>query len=121
MGDQQKLSLNQLDRLIRSVSSSNELIDLLTLTACQTAVGDDRAALGLAGIAIQAGAKSAIASLWYINDATTRDFSQTFYQNLKVTDKAKALQAAQIKMIRSNTTESRPAYWAPYVLVGSWR
>jgi CHAT domain-containing protein len=121
MGDQQKLSLNQLDRLIRSVSTSNELIDLLTLTACQTAVGDDRAALGLAGIAIQAGAKSAIASLWYINDATTRDFSQTFYQNLKVTDKAKALQAAQIKMIRSNTTESRPAYWAPYVLVGSWR
>ncbi len=121
MGDQQKLSLNQLDRLIRSVSSSNELIDLLTLTACQTAVGDDRAALGLAGIAIQAGAKSAIASLWYINDSTTRDFSQTFYQNLKVTDKAKALQAAQIKMIRSNTTESRPAYWAPYVLVGSWR
>ncbi len=121
MGDQQKLSLNQLDQLIRSVSTSNELIDLLTLTACQTAVGDDRAALGLAGIAIQAGAKSAIASLWYINDATTRDFSQTFYQNLKVTDKAKALQAAQIKMIRSNTTESRPAYWAPYVLVGSWR
>jgi CHAT domain-containing protein len=121
LGDQQKLSLNQLDRLIRNVSNSNELIDLLTLTACKTAVGDDRAALGLAGIAIQAGAKSAIASLWSINDSTTLDFSQTFYQNLKVMDKAKALQAAQIKMLRSNTVASRPAYWAPYVLVGSWR
>jgi CHAT domain-containing protein len=121
LGNQQKLSLTQLDRLIRNVSNSNELIDLLTLTACKTAVGDDRAALGLAGIAIQAGAKSAIASLWSINDSTTLDFSQTFYQNLKVMDKAKALQAAQIKMLRSHTVAARPAYWAPYVLVGSWR
>ncbi|NJM47415.1 MAG: CHAT domain-containing protein [Alkalinema sp. RU_4_3] len=121
LGNQQKLSLTQLDTLIRKVSGSNELIDLLTLTACETAVGDDRAALGLAGIAIQAGAKSVIASLWSINDATTRDFSQSFYQNLKTTDKAKALQATQIKMIKTNSIASRPAYWAPYVLVGSWR
>jgi CHAT domain-containing protein len=121
LGDQQKLSLNQLDRLIRSVTNRNEPIDLLTLTACQTAVGDDRAALGLAGIAIQAGAKSVIASLWSINDATTRDFSQSFYQNLQTTHKAKALQTTQVQMIRSRTTASRPAYWAPYVLVGSWR
>jgi CHAT domain-containing protein len=121
LGNQQKLSLTQLDTLIRKVSGSNELIDLLTLTACETAVGDDRAALGLAGIAIQAGAKSVIASLWSINDATTRDFSQSFYQNLKITDKAKALQATQIKMIKTNSIAARPAYWAPYVLVGSWR
>jgi CHAT domain-containing protein len=121
LGNQQKLSLTQLDSLIRRVSGSSELIDLLTLTACETAVGDDRAALGLAGIAIQAGAKSVIASLWSINDATTRDFSQSFYQNLKTSNKAKALQATQIKMIRTNSIASRPAYWAPYVLVGSWR
>jgi CHAT domain-containing protein len=121
MGNQQKLSLNQLDQLVRSVSNSNDLIDLLTLTACQTAVGDDRAALGLAGIAIQAGAKSAIASLWSINDAATSDFSRTFYRSLKTTTKAKALQAAQVAMIRSPGVKSRPAYWAPYVLVGAWQ
>jgi CHAT domain-containing protein len=121
MGNQQKLSLNQLDQLVRSVSNSNDLIDLLTLTACQTAVGDDRAALGLAGIAIQAGAKSAIASLWSINDAATSDFSRTFYRSLTTTTKAKALQAAQVAMIRTPGVKSRPAYWAPYVLVGAWQ
>ncbi len=121
LGNQQKLSLTQLDVLIRKVSKSNELIDLLTLTACKTAIGDDRAALGLAGIAIQAGTKSVVASLWSINDTTTRDFTTTFYQSLKTTDKAKALQAAQIKMIKSNSPAAKPAYWAPYILVGSWR
>lgn len=121
-GDRQKLSLNQLDELLRTAPNRGELIDLLMLTACETAIGDDRAALGLAGIAIQAGAKSAIASLWSINDQVASEFSQGFYQNLSSTTKAKALQQTQIQMIRQpNSVVSRPAYWAAYVLVGSWQ
>jgi CHAT domain-containing protein len=121
-GDRQKLSLNQLDELLRTAPNRGELIDLLMLTACETAIGDDRAALGLAGIAIQAGAKSAIASLWSINDQVASEFSQGFYQNLATTTKAKALQQTQIQMIRQpNSVVSRPAYWAAYILVGSWQ
>ena len=69
-GDKQKLTFNNLDGILRSINP-NSPIELLSLTACQTAVGDDRAALGLAGVAAQAGAKSVLASLWSINDPTT--------------------------------------------------
>ena len=51
-GDRQKLTITDLDRLIRSTPEGAENIELLSLTACQTAVGDDRAALGLAGVAL---------------------------------------------------------------------
>jgi CHAT domain-containing protein len=116
-GDSQKLTIADLDALIRRVVKSNEPIDLLTLTACQTAVGDDRAALGLAGVAVQAGANSALASLWFINDATTAEFTKAFYSNLKTTGKATALQTAQNALIQQGR---HPGYWAPFVLVGSW-
>jgi CHAT domain-containing protein len=63
-----KLTMNQLDQLIGLYRFREQPIELLTLSACQTGVGDDRAALGLAGVAIKAGARSALATLWFIND-----------------------------------------------------
>ncbi|MBF2084180.1 CHAT domain-containing protein [Thermoleptolyngbya sp. C42_A2020_037] len=116
-----KLTLNQLDRLLRGVDP-NRPVQLLSLTACTTAVGDDRAALGLAGVAAQAGVRSVLASLWFVNDAATSDLIQGFYADLKNPDlsKAKALQQAQIQLIESGGKFARPAYWAPFILVGNW-
>jgi CHAT domain-containing protein/predicted negative regulator of RcsB-dependent stress response len=94
-------------------------LDLLVLSACQTAAGDDRAALGLAGVAIQAGVKSALASLWNISDPATAELMARFYESAKTESKAQSLQHAQIALLKS-TRFSHPAYWAPYLLIGSW-
>jgi CHAT domain-containing protein len=120
MGDNQKLTINELDSILRQ---TNDSIDLLVLTACQTASGDDRSALGLAGVAIQAGAKSSIASLWNVNDGATAELATQLYTNLKNTSlsKAKALQEAQKKLIEGGDDFSRPGYWAPFILVGNWQ
>ncbi|MGF1567054.1 MAG: CHAT domain-containing protein [Nodosilinea sp.] len=118
-GQGEKLTLAEMERLIRSTASNLESLDLLALTACQTAIGDERASLGLGGVAVRAGAKSALASLWSINDETTAQLSAQFYKGLVSgrLSKAKALQAAQISLIQEN---KHPAYWSPYILVGNW-
>jgi CHAT domain-containing protein len=119
-GDQRKLTITDLDTILRR--TTDETIELLTLTACQTARGDERSALGLAGVAVQAGAKSALASLWFIDDATTAKLITQFYVNLKdpSLSKARALQKAQISILAQGGREARPGYWAPFILVGNW-
>ncbi|MEL6778244.1 MAG: CHAT domain-containing protein [Cyanobacteria bacterium J06597_16] len=119
-GQSEKLTFGEMDRLIRSVSANDEPIELLALTACETAIGDDRAALGIGGVVIRAGAKSAIASLWAVNDAVTAQISGQFYENLVngQMGKAKALQAAQIEMIQAG---ARPSGWSPLIVVGNWQ
>ncbi|MUL34926.1 CHAT domain-containing protein [Gloeocapsopsis dulcis] len=121
-GNKEKLTINELDTLIRSTTNSTEPIELLTLTACQTAIGDDRAALGLAGVAVQAGAKSALASLWSIEDAATAQVAAQFYESLKDSrmNKAQALQKAQLSLIEQGDRYTHPAYWAPFILIGNW-
>jgi CHAT domain-containing protein len=116
-----KLTLSGLDRLLRQVESDRP-VELLVLTACTTAVGDNRAALGLAGVAAQAGVRSVLASLWFVNDQATADLAETFYANLKIpqSSKAAALQQAQIRLIETGEEFSHPAYWAPFVLIGGW-
>ena len=87
----------------------------------RSAAGDDRAALGLAGVAIQAGAKSALASLWSISDEATASLMVSFYKSRKAggETKAQSLRDAQLALLRS-PTYSHPSYWAPYLLVGNW-
>ena len=117
-----KLSLDELERMIRPSQMKDKPVELLTLSACQTAAGDDRAALGLAGIAVKAGARSAFASLWFVNDETTTMLVGDFYTNLHNIagiSKAKALQEAQIKLL-SNPRYGHPCYWAPYLIIGNW-
>lgn len=96
-------------------------IELLVLSACQTAEGDNRAALGLAGLAVRSGAKSTLATLWAVNDASTSTLISDFYQQLAQNkiSKSYALRKAQINMISSDDF-SHPYYWAPFVLVGNW-
>ena len=124
MGDKadQKFNLNELDRLIRRVSKNQEPLDLLVLTACETAIGDDRSALGLAGVAVQAGASTAIASLWAVNDEMTAQLSTSLYAELvnPKLNKAQALQGAQMKMIQRGGVAAHPYYWSAFVLVGNW-
>ncbi|NJL41356.1 MAG: CHAT domain-containing protein [Leptolyngbyaceae cyanobacterium SM1_4_3] len=116
----QKLTINILDDIIRQTSSRNP-IELLVLSACRTATGDDRAALGLAGIAAQAGARRVLASLWSINDQATTEIVSEFYQGLvnpNIT-KAQALQAAQKVLIESEQT-AHPFFWSAFILIGNW-
>ncbi len=117
-----RINVTELNTLLRSSEGNKaKAIELLVLSACQTAAGDNRAALGLAGVALRAGARSTLASLWYIDDGATVPLMAEFYKQLsdaKVT-KAEALRRAQISLLK-NPEYEHPIYWAPYVLVGNW-
>jgi len=117
-----KLTLNTLEGLLRPSQYRGQPVELLVLSACQTAAGDDRAALGLAGVAIKAGARSALASLWFVNDQSTSALISEVYQELRqspAVSKARALQAAQIKML-GDRRYRHPCYWSPFLIIGNW-
>lgn len=116
-----KLTMDLLEDSIGSRRQSGNPLELLVLSACETAVGDNRAALGLAGVALKAGARSALASLWQISDAATVEMIQTFYQqsNSEGQTKAGALRTAQQRLIDSERF-FHPSDWAPFLLIGNW-
>jgi CHAT domain-containing protein len=116
-----KLTMSKLDQLIGLFRFRQDPLELLTLSACQTAVGDDRAALGLAGVAIKAGARSALATLWFINDEASAELIAEFYRQLRdpSVSKAVALQRAQIKLLGDRVYD-HPAYWSPFLLLNNW-
>jgi len=116
-----KLTLVQLAETVGQLRFREQPLELLTLSACETAQGDDRAALGLAGVAIQAGARSALATLWRVNDAATALLMRTFYQHLSTsgTSRARALQQAQLKLLETPNYAS-PVFWAPFLLINNW-
>ncbi len=119
-----KLSLNDLEKLVSVGRFRKQPVELLVLSACQTALGDERAALGLGGVAIKAGARRAIATLWSVNDKSTSELLIQFYRNLRESGMsvAKALQAAQKKLIsqKDEPRYNHPFYWGPFLLIGSW-
>lgn len=127
-GDNNKITIKELETALRQLNGGANSIELLALTACQTAAGDERAALGLAGVAIQTGAKSALASLWSVPDESTVKLVAEFYNNLvkNGASKAEALRAAQLKLIKAkkfddiNDQYDNPAYWSPFILIGNW-
>jgi filamentous hemagglutinin family protein len=137
-----KLGLDQL----RQLGWSNPPVELLVLSACRMALGDENAELGFAGLAVQAGVKSAVASLWYISDQGTMALMTEFYQQLRTAPiKAEALRQAQIAMLKGqvrlengqlrwsggeeplppelaelgNRNLSHPYYWAAFTMIGS--
>ncbi len=117
-----RINVSELDHTLQTSTSLREqAIDLLVLSACETATGDKRAALGLAGTAINAGARSTLATLWSINDQATAELIGNFYQALTQTDttRAAALRQAQLQFLQ-NPQYRHPIYWAPYVLLGNW-
>jgi len=117
-----RMTIENLNQLLRSNSlSATQPVELLILSACQTAVGDKRAALGLAGMAVRAGARSTIASLWSVNDEATSQFMIALYQSLSSGDvtRAESLRFAQQSLIKDKE-HSHPYYWAPFILLGNW-
>ncbi|MBX9259246.1 CHAT domain-containing protein [Desmonostoc muscorum CCALA 125] len=116
------IKLNELKDLLRSREQTTpEPIELLVLSACETADGDKRAALGLAGMAIQAGARSTLASLWSLDDESSARLIGQFYKELatKQVTKAEALRQAQLSLLK-DPDYRHPIHWAAYVLLGNW-
>jgi CHAT domain-containing protein/predicted negative regulator of RcsB-dependent stress response len=115
------LQVRELSELLNNDSTP---LELLVLSACETATGDRRAALGLAGIALRAGAKSTLATLWQVDDESTAALMSEFYRELRANPslpKAEALRNAQLRLWENSSQEwNLPFFWSPYVLVGNW-
>ncbi|MEM7018939.1 MAG: CHAT domain-containing protein [Pseudomonadota bacterium] len=115
------LDMNELSQLLKTNQIQQERLELLTLSACETAVGSDRAALGLAGVAIKTGARSALASLWKVDDIATSKLMIAFYKNLKQPNisKAEAIRQAQLALLKQHQYR-HPYYWSAMILIGNW-
>lgn len=115
----ERINVKDVDQFLQERSQTP--IELLVLSACQTAFGDKRAALGLAGVAVRSGARSTLATLWSVQDQSTADLMTRFYLafNQPEINKAAALRQAQLSLLRSSQYQ-HPYYWAPFVLVGNW-
>ncbi len=85
--------------------------ELLVLSACRTAVGDPDAELGFAGVALQAGVKSAVASLWYVDDVGTLALMSEFYRQLPNNTKGEALRQAQLRLLRGDVKAEGDHLW----------
>ncbi|HEY9849963.1 MAG TPA: CHAT domain-containing protein [Leptolyngbyaceae cyanobacterium] len=139
-----KLTLDKM----RQLQWNNPPVELLVLSACRTAVGDEDAEMGFAGLAVNSGVKSALASLWSVSDIATLALMTEFYQQLRVAPiKAEGLRQTQIEMLRGNvrfedgklqgpmlgegvflppklaalgnTDFKHPFYWAAFTMIGS--
>jgi CHAT domain-containing protein len=123
-GDNNSIGIDEFRNLLNPKDRiRNRNIELLVLSACQTASGDERAALGIAGVVLHSGASSTIATLWNVSDAATAKLMEEFYKNLTNRDKkmtrAEALRSAQVSLIRDKKY-NHPLYWAPFILAGNW-
>jgi CHAT domain-containing protein len=144
-----RLRIPQLQKVSEDLgwNSDDSPIELLVLSACETALGDKEAELGFAGLAVQAGVKSALASLWYVSDLGTLALMGEFYDQLDTTlNKAEALRQTQLKMLNSTVkvdskqvklsngtalalpadfpdgtlTLDHPYFWSSFTLIGNW-
>ena len=116
-----RIDINELSRLLRGDSKQLHPIELLVLSACETATGDRLASLGLAGIAVRAGARSTVASLWAVSDEATVTLMTNFYRELtKDVSKAEALRQAQISTLKEDAFD-HPFFWSAFILVGNWQ
>ena len=118
-----KIDLQDFQNILSQARITGTLIELLVLSACQTASGDRHAALGLAGLAIRSGALSTVGTLWSVQDESTSKFMTSFYQRLSQNsdiNKADLLRKTQQEFIHSESYQ-HPYYWAPFILVGNWQ
>lgn len=110
------VGLRELESLL---SQSERPLDLLVLSACETAAGNRRSVLGLAGVALRSGVRSAVGSLWSVNDEAAAELFENFYLNWRGgMAKVEALRQAQLSLIR--VPGSQPHEWSSFVLFGSW-
>ena len=118
-----RMNIKELSEVLQSRQTSRtRAIELLVLSACDTAAGDEYAALGLAGLAVKSGARSTLATLWPVKDAAAASLMTRFYTHLRQpgTTKAEALRQAQIEIMKQTDFDD-PFFWSGFVLVGNWR
>ncbi len=119
----EQISLTQLGNILNGRPRQGlSPTELLVLSACETAVGDEAAILGLAGVAVRAGARSTLASLWSVNDQSTAVLMKAFYQQLSQAGmgKAEALRQTQLEMLK-DPVYRHPYYWSAFTLLGDWQ
>ena len=119
---QDSIKANELQSLVQTASREGQKpLELLVLSACETATGDNRAVLGLAGLTVRTGARTALSTLWRADDRATTLLMTEFYQQLQQpgTTKAEALRQAQLFIMKEEGYFA-PHYWGTYVLVGNW-
>jgi filamentous hemagglutinin family protein len=131
---------------LRQIGLHKPPVELLVLSACRTALGDEENELGFAGLAAQAGAKSVLGSLWYVSDEGTLGLMAEFYEQLKQTSlKAEALRRSQLALLKGqvriqggklitsrnsfplpkqiarwgDTQLKRPYYWSAFTIIGN--
>jgi CHAT domain-containing protein len=119
----QIITMQEFRQLLRQRSNRSN-IELLFLSACESARGDRRSALGLAGISAQVGARSTVATLWQVRAGSAKLLASEFYKELKAgikqgRSKAEVLRQAQLAL-KNNPDYSDPKDWGAWVLVGSW-
>jgi CHAT domain-containing protein len=115
------INMDELEQLLKSDKFAKQPVELLTLSACQTAEGDDRAPLGLSGVALKAKVRSALGTLWPVSDEAASLLMAEFYKVLAQPNmsKVEALRQAQISLLKQKELEN-PVYWSPFILAGSW-
>jgi CHAT domain-containing protein len=115
------VTFDDFGKLVGFKRFSEQPIELLALSACETAQGSDRAALGLAGLAVKAGARSALGTLWSVNDESTSEVMRHFYEALGSPgiSKAEALRSAQRSLL-VDRVHRHPYYWSPFLLINNW-
>jgi CHAT domain-containing protein len=113
------ISLNELEKFL----GKEELnVNMVVLSACQTASGNERAILGLAGVTVRQNAQAVLGSLWFVNDEETARLMQYFYRNLYggIMSKAEALQQAKVELMHSDPHKTHPLIWSGFTLIGNW-
>lgn len=117
-----RLTMDRLSEIVSVTKFRERPLEMLVLSACETAAGDDRAGLGLAGVAIRAGARSAVGSLWSIADEAATRVMESFYEELgsEGVSKAEALRRAQARL-RGDARLSHPYFWSPFVVINNWK
>ncbi len=121
LGSEGRISIDALGNIFRSRRQTDTRLEMLILSACKTATGDSREVLGIAGAAVQAGARSTIATLWSVDDEASVRFTEELYTRLGKSGISRAEALRQAQQVLMEEYPGRPRYWAPYVLVGSWR
>jgi CHAT domain-containing protein len=115
-----KMTLDHLERFIRSGEMKKTPVEILSLSACRTAAGDDRATLGLAGLAVKSGARNSIASLWDVEDKSTSELFIEFYRILATGEAAGSAEAFRKAQLTMRTRYGHPYFWSPFLFIGAW-
>ncbi|MES2126102.1 MAG: CHAT domain-containing protein [Pseudomonadota bacterium] len=116
------LTMNGLQRILKADKFTRAPLELLSLSACETAEGNERAPLGISGAAIRARAKSVLGTLWPLEDNAAQGAMRVFYTGLSKggLSKAEALRQAQLVLLR-DPASAHPFFWASFLLIGNWQ